>query len=344
MLSIESLRPAFEFSPRPCMILKNDSPSYTIAYVNRAFIKAVEIFKDTMMGMSLFEAFPQKETDKAFILHQLASRMTNEYVYPIIGKNKNVDYFIYTPFDLKEFLAHSQMIKKNAAIHGVFKQVTATDEMFENNDILERVSNAFFRNEQRFKSLVQEGEDMIAIADTNGRCSYVSPTVEKVLQLPADYFMGKNVLSFIHREDRRRVYQEFSMIRQKKRVFISPYRFADKDHQQRWIESVVTDMFDEPTVAGIVINSREITKRIEDELRLKKTIHEFEEQNCRLREISWLQSHVVRAPLARVMGLAELLGYDEQDIAKKELIDCLKESANELDQIIWEIIKKSERL
>lgn len=83
---------------------------------------------------------------------------------------------------------------------------------------------------------------------------------------------------------------------------------------------------------------------IANELKLKETIGHFEEQNLRLREISWMQSHVVRAPLARILGLAELLITDESDQSRAELITHLKDSAIELDRIIYEIVKKTEGL
>jgi PAS domain S-box-containing protein len=69
-------------------------------------------------------------------------------------------------------------------------------------------------------------------------------------------------------------------------------------------------------------------------------IRSIEEQNKRLQEISWLQSHVVRAPLAKVIGLSELLSYDEADTDRNELLNCLRNSANELDTIIRDIISK----
>ncbi len=36
-------------------------------------------------------------------------------------------------------------------------------------------------------------------------------------------------------------------------------------------------------------------------------IKAIEEQNQRLKEISWIQSHIIRAPLSRIMGLVPLL-------------------------------------
>jgi hypothetical protein len=37
--------------------------------------------------------------------------------------------------------------------------------------------------------------------------------------------------------------------------------------------------------------------------RKEKYVRAIEEQNLKLREITWIQSHVVRAPLSRILGL-----------------------------------------
>ncbi|MCU0399782.1 MAG: response regulator [Algoriphagus sp.] len=72
----------------------------------------------------------------------------------------------------------------------------------------------------------------------------------------------------------------------------------------------------------------------------------IEKQNKAFLEIAWIQSHVVRAPLARLMGLLNLL-IDDQKIQDEESLGYLhliQKSAEELDQIIREINKKTESI
>ena len=71
-------------------------------------------------------------------------------------------------------------------------------------------------------------------------------------------------------------------------------------------------------------------------------IKAVEEQNEKLREISWIQSHVVRAPLARILGLISLIkDLKANGIEKEEIMDYLEISANELDRVIREITDKT---
>ena len=68
----------------------------------------------------------------------------------------------------------------------------------------------------------------------------------------------------------------------------------------------------------------------------------LEKQNAQLKEIAWAQSHLVRAPLSRLMGLVNAL---ERDIVpadeQKKYLHYVKISAAELDGVIKEITKKA---
>jgi light-regulated signal transduction histidine kinase (bacteriophytochrome) len=77
-----------------------------------------------------------------------------------------------------------------------------------------------------------------------------------------------------------------------------------------------------------------------------KYIRTVEEQNETLKEITWIQSHVVRAPLARLMGLVNLLESEEDALTEelKELLGYIKISAEELDVVVRNISDKSERI
>src|SRR5690606_20465209 len=47
------------------------------------------------------------------------------------------------------------------------------------------------------------------------------------------------------------------------------------NNHYRWIESIITDMSDDPSIAGIVTNSRDITSRIESDIKTKESIDRY---------------------------------------------------------------------
>ena len=67
----------------------------------------------------------------------------------------------------------------------------------------------------------------------------------------------------------------------------------------------------------------------------------IEAQNEKLRDIAWVQSHVVRAPLSRLMGLIDLFKDNQNTDEENCLIaDYLLTSAHELDDVIKDITDK----
>lgn len=68
----------------------------------------------------------------------------------------------------------------------------------------------------------------------------------------------------------------------------------------------------------------------------------IETQNKKLKNIAWTQSHLVRAPLARLLGIINLLEMEPDNTKEIPfLIEQIKVSGNELDQIIQEIVNET---
>ena len=83
-----------------------------------------------------------------------------------------------------------------------------------------------------------------------------------------------------------------------------------------------------------------ITRSINDRM---KYISAIEKQNQALKDIAWKQSHVVRAPLARLMSLVSLLSDDieDPDYTKSNIMSDIMSSAHELDDVIKEITQRT---
>lgn len=78
------------------------------------------------------------------------------------------------------------------------------------------------------------------------------------------------------------------------------------------------------------------------EQRVRERTDALEVQNKTLRDIAWTQSHVVRAPLARLMGVVALMELEKpSDADLDELLGIILTSAHELDAIITDISHKT---
>jgi len=67
----------------------------------------------------------------------------------------------------------------------------------------------------------------------------------------------------------------------------------------------------------------------------------IEARNEQLKEIAYLQSHIIRRPLANIKGILELLMHKNNVVSEQELLINLDVSVKQLDVVINEIVRHS---
>ncbi len=76
---------------------------------------------------------------------------------------------------------------------------------------------------------------------------------------------------------------------------------------------------------------------------LKKNKEKLKKQNEQLMRIAWLQAHSARAPVARILGLANIIKLsDKNDPLHEEILARMVECAKTLDNVIHEIMDYAE--
>lgn len=73
------------------------------------------------------------------------------------------------------------------------------------------------------------------------------------------------------------------------------------------------------------------------ELAVMKRTEELESQNKQLTEYAFINSHLLRAPLARLLGISHLVAMEVSTVKDRELLEALQVSARELDEIVKKI-------
>ena len=124
--------------------------------------------------------------------------------------------------------------------------------------------------EARFSSLVRNSSDAIAIAAEDGRLFYVTPSAERVFGLRPEELVGRRMTELVALEDRARLQELFSTsLAQAGASATLELRVPRGKDRHRIIEMVATNLLTEPSVAGCVLNIRDVTDRkgLEDQLR-----------------------------------------------------------------------------
>ncbi|MBD1894002.1 PAS domain S-box protein [Coleofasciculus sp. FACHB-129] len=125
-----------------------------------------------------------------------------------------------------------------------------------------QAETALANSEAKFRSLILNSSDLIAIYDADGITRYQSPSIVSILGYQPEELTGVHTLGMIHPEDRRRVLEAFhEALNNPQSVFSIEYRFPRKDGSWCFLESTGSNLLADPFVAGIVVNSRDITER-----------------------------------------------------------------------------------
>ncbi|HYU34200.1 MAG TPA: PAS domain S-box protein, partial [Thermoanaerobaculia bacterium] len=131
-------------------------------------------------------------------------------------------------------------------------------------------------SEERFRALVQNASDLIGILEENGSVRYESPSHQRVLGHRPEDFIGKSFLDLVHPEDRPLVSNALRcLVEQSREIVTLEYRRRHRGGDWRFVESTASNLLAHPAVAGIVLNSHDVTDRKEAEDRLlHETLHD----------------------------------------------------------------------
>jgi diguanylate cyclase (GGDEF)-like protein/PAS domain S-box-containing protein len=125
------------------------------------------------------------------------------------------------------------------------------------------------QNEARFRSLVQHSSDVIIVTRPNGTMRFVSPSANRVFGYDPSEMVGRPIATLLHPDDRDRATTLFEHAGRTPGV-TGPveWRFRQPDGSWLSAEILATNLTGDPTVRGIVLNTRDVSerKRLEEQL------------------------------------------------------------------------------
>jgi diguanylate cyclase (GGDEF)-like protein/PAS domain S-box-containing protein len=142
--------------------------------------------------------------------------------------------------------------------------------------LLEWVFVARERTERRFKALVKHAADLIVVADADGRLTYASPSFGEQLgygQQDAISILGGDL---VHPDDLQPLADAFLAAHSNAADSLSfEIRVRASDDTWRSFDATITNLLDDPDVAGIVANLHDITDRKASEMALREAEERF---------------------------------------------------------------------
>jgi PAS domain S-box-containing protein len=183
--------------------------------------------------------------------------------------------------------------------------------------------------DRKLRSLLEFSSDRLGVLDERGRYKFVSPAVERLMGYDPEQLLGTSGFEYVHPEDRDRVEAAFERLRENPEdTYRVEYRLRDADGDWRWVESRGTNRLDDPAIAGIVVNSREITERKERERKLGEERAFTESIFAALPDVFYAFDEAGNF-LRWNDRLAEVTGYTDEEIASMHPADFVAEEDRE---------------
>lgn len=124
--------------------------------------------------------------------------------------------------------------------------------------------------------LLENTLDIVAVLQPTGALLYTSPAVSRVLDYDLGECPGKNIFDFVHPDDLAAAKKALDeTIRNPGNVGRVEFRCRHHDGSWRDLEALSKNLLDNPGVAAIVVNARDITLRKEAERALLQSQASF---------------------------------------------------------------------
>ena len=117
-------------------------------------------------------------------------------------------------------------------------------------------------SEARFTSLVQNSKDVITIVGAHGLVDYQSASVYTVFGIEPNEMLGSRLAAWIHPDEAAHVEGEIrKMLDEGLNDALVECRLRASNGEWRDIEATMTNLVNDPSVRGVVLNARDVTER-----------------------------------------------------------------------------------
>ncbi|MBN1881727.1 MAG: PAS domain S-box protein [Deltaproteobacteria bacterium] len=160
-------------------------------------------------------------------------------------------------------------------------------------------------SEERYRSLVENINDLIFSLDASGHLTYLSPVFERILKYRIDEVIGKDFVKYIHPDDVSGLLESFERTL-KGTVEPHEFRLVDKDGSLLYVRTSSRTLYKDGELVGMTGVMSDISDRKKMQEKLIQT-----EKLSSLGGILSGVAHELNNPLAAIIGYAQLLSEKE---------------------------------
>ena len=195
-------------------------------------------------------------------------------------------------------------------------------------------------SEEKFRSLVHNISDIITIISANGEIQYQSASARQIMGYEENGLRKRNIMEVVHPDDLQLVLNSFQQLIQNGGISeLIEFRLLNTDGQYFYIEAQASNQLNNPSIAGIVVTSRDISIRKKAEAEKQSLIQELTKNNADLKQFSYIVSHNLRSPLTNLISMTNLLDMDTVKTERSlKLINGFKTTTTRLNETLNDLI------
>lgn len=131
-----------------------------------------------------------------------------------------------------------------------------------------QLEEAIVKNEEHFRALLQYSSDAITILNKEGIITFESSLKNRILNFSIDELVGRPFKEIIHPEDVHIFEESFKDTLSNPGVQVKKeFRSLHKNKKWIYVESIFSNHLENPAIAGVVVNTRDISDRKMAELK-----------------------------------------------------------------------------
>jgi len=219
-----------------------------------------------------------RETKKPVVMEHLHYNYQEEPIYvevhgyPIFNENGDVVQMIEYSLDITEKKkAQIELTNSHEELEGMVISRTKILEVEINRRI--QFQDELQKSERHFRKLIETINDVILIVNGEGKLTFVSPSVKRVLGYDPEEILGQGISQYVHIDEF--INKEFiidNFLSFAKQTSRAEHRVRNKLGQYRIMESSIQFMMEDPDINGVIFTSRDVTERNEIEQMQKKLL------------------------------------------------------------------------